>query len=253
MMDRGRFFAAVRGSLFGGRLTEAQVRGMELKLDAFAAVGDGRAKTLGYGLATGYHETGARMVPVREGFASSDAEARRIVASRRYGKPVPPYGQVYYGRGDVQLTWADNYRDSSAEAGVDLLANPDAMLDPAVSARILWLGLQDGRWNKLGLGIAHYLPDAGPDDLQGARRTVNVTDRWQLIAGYHRRFMAAIELAGYAPPQRAPERPVESIPPTEAVGEPEMEMAIQRLAQWRAEAPAAALAATTDWIGRMPA
>lgn len=253
MMDLARFFASVRASLFEGRLTETQVRGMELKIQAFAAVGDGRAKTLGYGLATGYHETGARMVPVREGFASSDAEARRIVASRRYGKPVPPYGHVYYGRGDVQLTWADNYRDSSAEAGVDLLANPDAMLDPAVSARILWLGLQDGRWNKLGLGIAHYLPDAGPDDLQGARRTVNVTDRWQLIAGYHRRFMAAIELAGYAPPQGAPERPVESLPSIPAPEEPELETALQRLAQWRAEAPAAALAATTTWLKEMPA
>ncbi len=247
MMDLARFFASVRASLFDGRLTEAQVRGMEAKLDAFAALGDGRAKTLGYGLATTFHETGARMCPVREGFASSDAQARRIVASRRYGKPVPPYGHVYYGRGDVQLTWADNYRDSSAEAGVDLLANPDAMLDPAISARILWLGLQDGRWSGQRLGIAHYLPDAGPDDLKGARRTVNVTDKWELIAGYHRRFMAALELAGYVPPQRAPERPVK------AVGQPEMEMALQHLAQWRAEAPAAALAATTTWLKEMPA
>lgn len=252
-MDRARFFSAVRLSLFDGRLTETQVRGMERKLGAFGDVGDGRAKTLAYGMATCFHETGARMVPVREGFAWSEAQARRIVASRRYGKPVPPYGHVYYGRGDVQLTWADNYRDSSAEAGVDLLANPDAMLDPAISARILWRGLQDGRWNGLRLGIAHYLPDTRPDDLRGARRTVNVTDKWELIAGYHRKFMAAIELSGFAPAQSAPERPVESIPPPSAQREPEMELALQRLTQWRAEAPAAALAATTDWIGRMPA
>ena len=45
MMDRAAFFDAAR-PIFGDTLTEAQVRGMEGILDAFAEVGDGRAKTL---------------------------------------------------------------------------------------------------------------------------------------------------------------------------------------------------------------
>lgn len=251
-MDHARFFSAVRLSLFGGRLTAPQVEGMTGLLKAFEQVGDGRAKTLGYGCATAYHETGRRMVPVREGFASSDAGARRIVASRRYGKPVPPHGHVYYGRDQAQLTWGDNYQASSADAGVDLFADPDAMLDPVISARILWRGLLDGRWNGLRQGVAHYLPDAGPDDLRGARRIVNVTDKWELIAGYHRKFMAAIELAGFPAAPRPPARPVAPAPPLADVEPPADLASLQALAQWRAAAPTEALAATVDWIRSMP-
>lgn len=94
---------------------------MEGILNAFVDVGDGREKTLAYALATAYHETGRKMVPVREGFASTDAKARRIVGHRKYGKPAGPHGHVYYGRGQVQLTWLSNYRRSSADASVDLV------------------------------------------------------------------------------------------------------------------------------------
>jgi hypothetical protein len=209
-MDRSRFYAALRSpgsGLFDGSLSQSQVDGMEGILDAMLAVGDGRAKTLAYALATAYHETGRRMVPVREGFASSDAGAIKAVAAlaaklgpnsapAKYGKPAGPYNLCYYGRGHVQLTWHDTYVRSSKDAGTDLERDPDRMLDPVISARILILGLVDGRWNGKGLGIAHYLPDAGPDDLMNARRTVNLTDRWDLVAGYYKAVLRAIEAAG---------------------------------------------------------
>lgn len=201
-MDRAAFYASLRrkdSGVFGTSLSESQVNGMEGILDAFATHGDGRAKTLAYALATAYHEVGGRMVPVREGFASSDAAARRIVRNRTYGKPAGPYGHVYYGRGLVQLTWLDNYKRSSADAGVDLVKDPDKALDPVIGARILIKGLIDGRWNGRGKGIAFYLPDGGPDDLKNARRTVNITDKWQSIAGYYKAFLAAIKTAGGVP------------------------------------------------------
>ncbi|MBN2760865.1 MAG: hypothetical protein JXQ79_10220 [Rhodobacteraceae bacterium] len=201
-MDRAAFYASLRKSkaVFGTRLSQQQVNGMEGILDAFEQVGDGKAETLAYALATAYHETGRRMVPVREGFASTDAGARRAVnalarrrgprsAVARYAQPLPPHGHVYYGRGHVQLTWLDNYRASSKDAGVDLVANPDAMLDPVISARVLILGLIDGRWNGRGYGLGHYLPE----DPVEARRTVNLLDKAELIAGYYRAFLAALE------------------------------------------------------------
>jgi len=230
-MDRKAFFAALRrreSGVFGTSLSQAQVQGIEGILDAFATHGDGNPKTLGYALATAYHETGRRMVPVREGFASSDAGARRAVnnlarkrgpgsAVARYSQPTGKYGHVYYGRGHVQLTWIDNYRDSSKDAGYDLVAYPDKMLDPVISARVLIRGLMDGRWNGQGKGIDHYLPKNGPDDLRNARRTVNVTDKWQDIAGYYKSFMAAIKAAGGVgnlEPAK-PEPPISAPKPTE--------------------------------------
>ena len=210
-MNRAAFYAALRrrsSGVFGTSLSQQQVRGTEGILDAFATPGDGRVKTLAYALATAYHETGRKMVPVREGFRKTDAAARRYV-QKHYGHkgknwycwPAGPHGHVYYGRGQVQLTWLDNYRNSSDEAGVDLVKHPDRALDPVVGARILICGLLDGRWNKggTGPGIAHYLPSGGKDDLRNARRTVNITDKWQAIAGYYKAFLDAIEEAGGVP------------------------------------------------------
>lgn len=235
-MDRAAFFDGVR-PLFGGKLSTAQVAGMEGIIDAFDATGDGSDKTLAYAMATAFHETGKRMVPVREGFAKTDAQARRIVAGRRYGQVVN--GHVFYGRGLVQMTWADNYKASSADAGVNLYNNPDAMLDPVISARVLIRGLMDGRWNAAKKGIAAYLPDNGTDDLMGARRTVNITDRWEMIGGYYQAFLAAVRAAGGV---------------NAAVPKPSTDTnteAIRALVQWRAEAPAN-LNETLAWLGRMP-
>jgi len=201
-MDRAKFFAALRrrtSGVFGTSLSQSQVDGINGILAAFATHGDGRDKTLAYALGTAYHETGARMVPVREGFAKDDANARRIVAKREYGKPAGKYGHVYYGRGQVQLTWLKNYDTSSADAAYDLVAYPDKMLDPVISARVMIKGLLDGRWNAAEKGIATYLPPNGPDDLKNARRTVNVTDKWELIGGYYTAFLSAIKEAGGVP------------------------------------------------------
>ena len=205
-MNRKTFYAALRrrsSGVFGTSISQHQVDGMEGILDAFATHGDGRAKTLAYALATAYHETARRMVPVRETLAPDDATARRRLRKARYARPEPPYGHAYYGRGQVQLTWKRNYERSSADAGVDLVRYPDKALDPVIGARILVRGLLDGRWNARGLGIAHYLPDTGRDDLKGARRTVNLTDKWDRIAGHYRSFLAAIGEAGGVP-RRAP-------------------------------------------------
>lgn len=206
-MDRKAFYAALRrrkSGVFGTSLSGQQVVGTEGILDAFLITGDGRKKTLAYALATAYHETGRKMVPVREGFAKTDAGARRIVRNRKYGKSVGPYGHVYYGRGQVQLTWLDNYRMSSKDAGVDLVKHPDKALDPIIGARLLHAGLIDGRWNGRSTGIAFYLPTNGTDDLKNARRTVNITDKWSLIAGYYRSFLKAINEAGGVPKTSAP-------------------------------------------------
>lgn len=222
------FFSTVRKNLFK-RLSQSQVDGINGILKAFDLVGDGDKDTLAYALATAYHETGKKMVPVREGFATTDAGARRAVnnlarkrgpnsAVARYARPAGPHGHVYYGRGHVQLTWLDNYRDSSADAGVDLVKNPDAMLDPVISARVLIKGLIDGRWSGKRKGLSHY---EGPDDFlddkeaAAARATVNGSDKATLIAGYHRQFYDALTAAGW---EAKPKSKIITLKPNAKVG-----------------------------------
>lgn len=208
-MDKAVFYAMLRkrdSGVFGTSLSQSQVNGIEGILDGFITHGDGRAKTLAYALATTVRETGSKMVPVREGFAKSDAAAQAYV-QRNYGHkgknwycwPAGPYGHVYYGRGRVQETWYENYKKTSEEMGVDFVQFPDKRLDPVLDAQILFSGLLDGRWNGRGKGIAFYLPDDGPDDVKNARRTVNVLDHWEEIAGYYRAFMKAIDAADGVP------------------------------------------------------
>jgi murein L,D-transpeptidase YcbB/YkuD len=80
-------------------------------------------------------------------------------------------------------------------------------LDPKFAAELLFKGLIDGRWNGHGKGIAHYLPTNGPDDIKNARRTVNITDHWEEIAGFYQQFKAAIEASLLEQPAVEPPKP----------------------------------------------
>ncbi len=196
-LNRKIFFAHVRKSPFPGRLTQSQVAGMNALLDEWERNGSDDPRHLAYTLATDFHETGAKMQPVREGFKSSDAAARKVVARRKYGKPAGPQGHVYYGRGDVQLTWRDNYVRMGKILGLPLAEKPDMVLDPKVSKMILVEGMLHGSSRAgdfTGLALEDYF-NAATDDPVGARRIVNGTDKALLIASYHDEFMEAVEAA----------------------------------------------------------
>lgn len=189
------FFAYARRAPFGGRLTQAQVEGCEAVLraaDAMAALGhlETDDRHLAYILATAFHETGGKMQPVREGFAKTDAGARRAVRGRRYA--AEKNGHVYYGRGLPQLTWERNYIRMGTALGLDLKNNPDLMLEMDISARALVLGMTDGMFTTKRL--SDYF-NATTDDPEGARRIVNGTDKASLIAGYHVAFLDSIKAA----------------------------------------------------------
>ena len=97
-IDRKTFFTYVRRAPFGGRLTQQQVDGLNAILAYWDSWDQNKdVRWLAYILATVHHETGGKFAPVREGFASTDIGARKIVAHRKYGKEEAT-GQVYYGR-----------------------------------------------------------------------------------------------------------------------------------------------------------
>lgn len=197
ILDRKVFFAHIRKGPFPGRLTQRQVEGINDLLDEWERSGTNDPRHLAYTLATNFHETGAKMQPVREGFASSDAKARKKVSHRKYGKPAGPHGHVYYGRGDVQLTWYDNYVRMGKLLDLPLAENPDLALDSKTSKRILIEGMLRGasdRGDFTGKALEDYFNET-TDDPWGARKIVNGTDKAHLIAGYHDEFLEAVEAA----------------------------------------------------------
>lgn len=199
MMDLPTFYTYVRNSPFGGRLTQEQVNGTEELLAAWNQYGDGDNRKLAYILAGVFHETGGKMVPVREGFASSDAGARRAVKSLfdqgriSVNYAIPVNGVSYYGRGRIQNTWERNYTALAERFGAPLVADPDLLLrDGALDAKVTVVGHLEGIWT--GKKLSDYF-NGNTSDPKGARRVVNGTDKSSLIATYYEAFLAAIKEA----------------------------------------------------------
>jgi putative chitinase len=176
MIYRPFFYDSVRASLFGGKLKQSQVDGLELLLSE--ACNDDRQRA--YILATAYHETARTMQPIRE-------------IGRGKGKPYglvdPETGHAYYGRGFVQLTWRPNYAWAAEHMGVDFVRDPDAVMIPAYASKILFDGMFGGWFT--GRTVQDYI-NASKTDYVNARRVVNGTDKASTIAGYAGKFHAAL-------------------------------------------------------------
>lgn len=218
-MDRAAFFAVLRArnsGVFGASLTQAQVAGTEAILDAADRAGLRDVRHVANVLAQVYRETGARMVPVREAFATSDAQARaRLEAAWKKGQlswvKTPYWRDGWYGRGPIQITHRENYAKLGRILGVDLEGNPDLALDPRIGADIAVIGLQRGLF-RAGHDLAQYF-NATADDPAGARRIVNGPDGTDAeVAGYHRAFLAALKRAGWSPQAVSVATPLEPPP-----------------------------------------
>lgn len=203
-LDHATFFAYARRAPFGGRLTQQQVDGAGALLDAWESDGDGDRRKLANILAQVFHETGGRMAPVRETFATSDAQAiRRLDAAWAAGQlpqvSKPYWHDGWFGRGPIQVTHEKNYRKIGDALGVDLTANPGLLMKQPYAARSAVVGMMQGLFT--GKKLGDYF-NGNTNDPVGARRIVNGADKASLIAGYHQAFLDALTAA---------ERPVETI------------------------------------------
>jgi len=196
-LDHKRFYDRIRVSLFRGSLTQAEVDNINIILSYWdQSYTNNPKQQLAYVLATVLGEVGHRgeMGPVRETYATSDAQARYRLRHKKYAQSVPPYGHAYYGRGYVQLTWRYNYESQEARTGFPLVQYPDLALRTDVAVDVLVNGMMTGAFNRYGHGLAHYVNETHVDYV-AARYTVNVQDRAVEIAGYAHKFWDAIEYA----------------------------------------------------------
>jgi len=120
-----------------------------------------------YIMATIQHETASTMQPVREAFWLS--EEWRINNLRYY---------PYYGRGYVQLTWKENYRKYSKKLGIDLVSNPDKVMDPLISLFIIIDGFKNGAFT--GYSIENFINN-NKKDYYNARKCINGLDAAGII------------------------------------------------------------------------
>lgn len=194
-MDRKAFFDAIRREPFGGVMKQSQVDGVNFILDCWDA--DPKLidpRWLAYALATTFHETDRTMRPIEE-YASGEAyEGRQDLGNIHRGD-----GRKYKGRGYVQLTGRGNY------TRYGIADNPDAALEPARAAAIMFDGMVKGTFT--GKRLVDYFPPGGPPDWQGARRIINGTDRAADIAGYAKAFHGAILAASGVAPEAVPDIP----------------------------------------------
>lgn len=190
------FFSGVR-PLFGGRLTQSQVDGLNTLLEASRDV---PLQKRAYILATAHHETGGLMQPVREAFGKSDADTVNRLENAwlagKLGQVSIPYwrfdqtGRAWFGRGLVQLTHEKNYARAGQKIGVDLIANPSLALEPEIAAKILIQGSLEGWFT--GKKLSDYIPG----DYVNARRVINGTDRAHSVARLARGYEAALKSFG---------------------------------------------------------
>lgn len=129
---------------------------------------------LAYCLATAYHETAFTMQPISEYGKGK---------GRRYGARDQDTGEVYFGRGYVQLTWKENY----AKFGIE--GDPDRALEPEYAAYIMFRGMMEGMFT--GKKLRDYIYGERCN-FRDARRIINGLDCAERIAVYAEEFYGAI-------------------------------------------------------------
>lgn len=176
------FFDNVRGSVFGGSLSQGQVDGcqriIEYRDEKWPLMNDAE---LAYVLATAEWETGHSLQPVEEGYPLSGA------ALKAYQKKLRYY--PWYGRGLVQITWQKNYEKFG-------IVKPEDALTWEVALHVMFKGCAAGMFT--GHKLADYIT-ATRQDYVNARRVVNGTDQAEHIAKNARAFLSALLKAATAP------------------------------------------------------
>jgi len=138
---------------------------------------------LAYILATTVHESGAGKY--MEEIASGSAyEGRRDLGNTQSGD-----GTRYKGRGYVQITGRNNYKDWSRRLGIDLVGNPQAASNPETAAKILVGGMKMGTFT--GKKLDDYI-NGSKTDFTGARRIVNGTDKAGTFAQTAQKILQAM-------------------------------------------------------------
>lgn len=174
MFNREEFFKSYRAAF--GSLDQGEVDGLNFLLDKLEQ-DTFTLKQSAYILATAAHETGVSRNGVSQKFRPIKELRERANSPRR--KNQDRYWLTgFYGRGFVQITWADNYRKFGIED------EPDKALEPETAYAILSRGMREGMFT--GKKLSDFIN--GQADYRNARKIINGLDKADEIAGKARKF-----------------------------------------------------------------
>lgn len=185
--------------LFGGKLSQTQVDGINHIIEMWNRYGDGDRRKLSYLLATTTWETAYTMQPIHERggknyFAKYEPDTK---IGKMLGNTLPGDGYKYRGRGYVQLTGRRNYNKAGKAIGLDLVKDPDLALMPEASGRILILGAMEGWFT--GRKLADYINHTGCD-FKSCRKIINGLDKADQIAALASAFEQGLKVEPEAKP-----------------------------------------------------
>lgn len=202
-----RFFDQIRDTLFRGRLTQQQVDGIVRFLDyrdtwnekhTNLSIGDAK---LAYILATVFHETAYTMQPAKEIGSDTYLTKRYDITgdqphiARRLGNHTVGDGLKYPGRGYVPITGKSAYTKASDVTGVDLVNNPEKLMNPATSVQVAFHWIMQGWFT--GKALNDYLNDSKSNYIN-ARMVVadngKTNEHAHEIAQYAEQFHKALQL-----------------------------------------------------------
>lgn len=182
-VNRDKFFPSVRGKVFTGSMTQGQVDGINAILNAWEARGTSSdLRWLANVLAQSTWESNKTMQPVREAYYLGEPEPAETYRRRLRYYP-------FYGRGLIQLTWDYNYAKFGRLLGIDLVGNPDLVLEPHTAATIMLLGMESGLFT--GVGLGKFFGENLDDPLH-AREIVNGLDRAYEVEQLHLSYLEAV-------------------------------------------------------------
>ena len=195
-METDKFFNEINKNLFKGSLSNRQKQGINYKLKAFDKHDNTDDRWRAYMLATSYHETARTMQPIEE---SGKGAGKPYGQKYKYNRTiyVEP-NRLFYGRGDVQLTWFENYEMMGRLLNLPLLNEPELALVPEISASIMIEGMTRGRSNRgdfTGVSLENFF-NANREDPFNARKIINGLDCAKLIEGYYWKFLSAFRNSG---------------------------------------------------------
>jgi len=169
------FINYVEGKKLGRPLNALGKQSVNLIFDTCLEFNVTDLRMISYILATTHWETGA----YGQRFIYEPVPEQGKGRNKPYGVPHKKTGKVYYGRGFCQITWYDNYERFNKILNklgykVDLLNNPDLLLDPKLASVVLVIGMRDGKFTGADLDDYFTLEKT---DWYNARRIINGVDR----------------------------------------------------------------------------